>query len=391
MSKIARKKTILISAALIIALSFTMLVASMPQAEALSNTPVVYISTHPDDVDIALSGSLYKYHLGVNPILVILVTDGAADSGEYNLEKPTSCGGTLGLLRVCDGTTTQKWYTPGTNPHTITRTFYSLDLSKHRSGIAGWSYYGNACNLIYQIGGYRYTNRFGTTSRDFYSRWSLTGVTVTAVAYSYVLGGRTYCAGYPDGSLGRYENYYGSNLASNIASTINDWVALYGYSKSVLYINSMTPSSVKIGSTYYTVPACVNYRNENVAGERQSVEHPDHCATGNAVQNATQILRKRDGFSAVYVSWSAVYGYNFHSDTEAGCTCNGQISNDTYSSTLVTKVDTLVTSLWESDYYVYGVSQHWKGYYNWHQAAPPYVTTIPNGFLGFRVEADVSY
>ena len=43
----------------------------------------VYIGVHPDDIDIGMSGSLFKFDLGKHPLLWIVVTDGGAYDVEY--------------------------------------------------------------------------------------------------------------------------------------------------------------------------------------------------------------------------------------------------------------------------------------------------------------------
>ena len=53
-------------------------------------TLVVYVGAHPDDIDIGMSGSLYKHDRGINPILWIVVTDGGADKDEYAYDSDAS-------------------------------------------------------------------------------------------------------------------------------------------------------------------------------------------------------------------------------------------------------------------------------------------------------------
>src|SRR4030065_1557243 len=92
-----------------------------PTVEGESPTPddtlVVCISAHPDDIDIAISGTLYKNDLGKHPILWIVVADGGADIDEYQYESNSSRN-----WIVADGKYVTAWKAPdGSN---VIRAFY---------------------------------------------------------------------------------------------------------------------------------------------------------------------------------------------------------------------------------------------------------------------------
>ena len=60
-------------------LSFVLLgLLQVAQAHAvmLDDMLVVYIGAHPDDIDIGMSGSLFKFDVNNHPILWIVATDG---------------------------------------------------------------------------------------------------------------------------------------------------------------------------------------------------------------------------------------------------------------------------------------------------------------------------
>jgi len=78
-----KTRNITLAAVLLIVIS----VYLMPVVSAeLDSTLVVYIGAHPDDIDIGMSGSLYKYDAQIHPILWIVATDGGGDDGEYTFE-----------------------------------------------------------------------------------------------------------------------------------------------------------------------------------------------------------------------------------------------------------------------------------------------------------------
>jgi LmbE family N-acetylglucosaminyl deacetylase len=54
--------------------------------QEMDNRLAVYIGAHPDDIDVGMSGSLYKFDLGKHPIMWVVVTDGGTDADEYNFD-----------------------------------------------------------------------------------------------------------------------------------------------------------------------------------------------------------------------------------------------------------------------------------------------------------------
>jgi hypothetical protein len=111
----------------LIASTFTYTPAANGQSPTPSNTLAVYVGAHPDDIDIGISGALYKNDLGKNPILWIVVTDGGADIDEYYYESNSSRN-----WIIEDGKYVTAWKVPDGSK--VVRAFYSADMAKKRCG-----------------------------------------------------------------------------------------------------------------------------------------------------------------------------------------------------------------------------------------------------------------
>lgn len=240
-------------------------------ASAVDNTLVVYVGAHPDDIDIGMSGSLYKYDVNKHPIIWIVVTDGGADLGEYNFESNT----TRAWINR-DGTNSKDWVSPA--GQIFNRGFYSEDLSKKRCGIDG-SYqheFQNKSTIIQELD--------WKTRVDAQAGFSV----VKKVQMSYydpLNPSQTYL--YPDGGIhnSKVKNLYTENIAENLAEIIYQTINSGDYDKDDIVINSHAPDLIA----------------------KNSDEHPDHEITGNAVLKAINILIVKDGIKKIDAIWYTIY------------------------------------------------------------------------------------
>jgi LmbE family N-acetylglucosaminyl deacetylase len=242
------------------------------QSTALDNTLVVCVATHPEDIEIVTSGSLYKDDIGKHPIMWIIVTDGGADIDEYNYESNASQG-----WIAQDGQFNVTWEAP--DGSYITRPFYSADLAKKRCGG-----YFEGLNWIDEAASHNST--FGV-AYDFRTRVSsFVGATVEKIQLGYLkLDDPAVQLAYPDAGLSLAATAFRDSIAANLAIEINRSVESNGYQKSLLKIYSHAPDEV-----------CTN------AGE-----HPDHQVVGDAVRQAIELLLTAYGFGQIDAKWFTVY------------------------------------------------------------------------------------
>ncbi len=259
---------------LIFVLASTLLYA--PAATAASPTPdstlVVCIGTHPDDVDIAISGTLYKNDLGKHPILWIVVTDGGADIDEYQYETNSSRN-----WIVADGKYVTAWKAPdGSN---VIRAFYSANMAKKRCG-------GYFEGLNWTEEPASHDSSYGV-EYDWRTRTNnFVGAAIEKIQLSYVNPNDTAKRlTYPDGALASAETAYTNSIATNIASEITKLVEAKNYSKSLIKIYSHAIEEV-----------CTNAN-----------EHSDHKVTGNAVRQAIDLLHETHGFGQIDAKWFTIY------------------------------------------------------------------------------------
>lgn len=196
-------------AIVIVACLLTTYIALVLEVNATNdNTLSVYIGAHPDDIDIGMSGSLYKNDLNKHPILWIVATDGGADKEEYNYD---TFNGWVKQDAVC-----ALWAAP--NGDSVTREFYSQDLTAKRCGIGG---------------SYQHPYLF-TQSYDWKTRVALklgTGV-VEKIQLSYTNPTNPSAKLlYPDGALQGSRAAYTTQLAMDIAYETNRVVSSRGYRK----------------------------------------------------------------------------------------------------------------------------------------------------------------
>ena len=242
------------------------------QGPTVDNTLVVCVATHPDDIEIAASGSLFKSEIGAHPILWLVVTDGGADFDEYNYESNSGQG-----WIAQDGQFDVAWEAPdGSN---ITRSFYSADLAKKRCG-------GSFEGLNWVDEAASHNSTFGV-AYDWRTRVSgFVDADIERVQMGYLKesnpGKRL---SYPDGGLALAANAFRDSIAANLANKINQSVVFNGYQKSLLRIYSHAAEEV-----------CTN------AGE-----HPDHQVVGNAVRQAIELLLTTYGFGQIDAKWFTVY------------------------------------------------------------------------------------
>jgi len=231
---------------------------------SLDSTLVVYIGAHPDDIDIGMSGSLYKDNVNNHPILWIVVTDGGADEGEYYFDSDP----VRGWIEQ-DGLYDVEWVAPDGSK--FNRGFYSEDLARKRCGIGG-SYQHDYGSLI---------------EYDWKTRVDVkvaTSVIKNQMSYDDPFD-PTHEILYPDAGLGVKESIYTRQLAKDLAEVIKETVRSNGYRFDLLYINSHAPTEVA----------------EN------AYEHKDHKITGNAVRKAIDYLHTSYGFGLVSVNWYTIY------------------------------------------------------------------------------------
>jgi LmbE family N-acetylglucosaminyl deacetylase len=247
-----------------------------PTVEGESPTPddtlVVCIGAHPDDIDIAISGTLYKNDLGKHPILWIVVADGGADIDEYQYESNSSRN-----WIVADGKYVTAWKAPdGSN---VIRAFYSADLAKKRCGG-----YFEGLNWIEEPASHN--SSFGV-EYDWRTRVSnFVGVTVEKIQLGYLdPNDTTKRLMYPDGALSSAESAYTNSIATNLASEITKVVEANNYSKSLIKIYSHAPEEV-----------CTNTN-----------EHSDHKVTANAVRQTIDLLHETHDFDQIDAKWFTIY------------------------------------------------------------------------------------
>ena len=269
----------ILSMLIIALLCFSMFSILAPQVRAeIDNTLVVYVGAHPDDIDIGMSGSLYKHDVGKHPILWIVVTDGGADKGEYEYETADSRNWISE-----DEQTNLDWKTP--DGGTVKRSFYSADLSRKRCGgyISGATWIDDPAS---------HDSSFGIEYdwRTRVSNFIDLNVEKRQLSYSDP-DDPTKRLLYPDDALAanaRAETAFSSQIATDVAYEIYQIVESNGYRKDLVYINAHVPEEV-----------CNNYETTD--------EHEDHRVTGNAVRQSIDYLHTIYGFGQVSATWYTIY------------------------------------------------------------------------------------
>jgi hypothetical protein len=229
----------------------------------------VYIGAHPDDIDVGMSGSLFKLNLRRHPLMWIVVTDGGADEVEYAYESAKDQKSGRPWLKI-DDLKSVKWKTPDGGE--LTRNSYSRDLVAKRCGIefddSGWEPHPA-----------RHPSSFGEEV-DWRTRVAdLIGRDVEARQLCY-RGGSLY----PDGSLRQREEAFTSSIAESLAREIYGHITAQGYSRDLVYISSHGSDAV-----------CWNCD-----------EHEDHRIAGNAALKAIGILLNL-GIKTICSSWFTIY------------------------------------------------------------------------------------
>jgi hypothetical protein len=235
------------------------------------NTLAVYIGAHPDDVDIGISGRMYKYDFQKHPILWIVVTDGGSDEGEY--KKETEWG-----WYAKDAQYNLTWTTPDNN--TITRQFYSFNLAKSRCG-------GYIQDDKWIEESVQHDSVFGAET-DWRTRVSnMVDPEVERIQLSYTdPSNLSRQLMYPDSGLWGQWPSYRDSIADELANVIMEVVEAHGYRKDRLFINSHAPEGIFA----------------------KGGEHGDHVVTGNAVVQAINRLRSDCGFEYVVAHYYRISG-----------------------------------------------------------------------------------
>lgn len=265
---------LILASLLVFFITITLLFApvTIAQSPTVDNTLVVCVAAHPEDIEIATSGSLYKDDVGKHPIMWIVVTDGGADLDEYNYESNASQG-----WIAQDGQFDVTWEAPdGSN---ITRPFYSADLAKKRCG-------GYFEGLNWTDGAASHKSTFGV-AYDFRTRVSgFVDAAIEKIQMGYLKQSNpAERLTYPDGGLALAATAFRDSIATNLASEINTYVESNGYKKSLLKIYS-----------HATEEVCTN------AGE-----HSDHQVVGDTVRQTIDLLLKTYGFGQIDAKWFTVY------------------------------------------------------------------------------------
>jgi len=243
---------------------------------ALDDIGAVYIGAHPDDIDIAMLPSLYKYDYGVHPILWVVVTDGAADQREYDYEVAK------GWI-ASDGVINETWLDPDGN--VITRPFASGNLADAR---VGWHLnYRGEMQRTESSHTAMYASEF-SPAYDLESRVSMNlpdGVTCVFLRYQAAYAGRDPWLQYPDGAQVVSESSYTESLTYLIARAIDRWMKSLDLRRELLFMNAHAPEEIAFNSW----------------------EHPDHGITGNAARQAVDILESTYEVETIHASWYTVY------------------------------------------------------------------------------------
>lgn len=246
--------------------------AASAQSPTPENTLVVCIGAHTDDIDIGISGTLYKNDIGKHPILWIVVTDAGADIDEYQYESNSSRNWV-----AQDDLFVTAWKAPdGSN---VIRPFYSADMAKKRCG-------GYFDGLNWTEVPASHDSSFGV-EYDWRTRVSnFVGATIEKIQLSYVdPNDTTKRLAYPDGALASAETAYTNSIATNLASEIAKVVESHNYSKNLIKIYSHAPEEVATNAN----------------------EHSDHKVTGNAVRQAIDLLHETYGFGQIDATWFTIY------------------------------------------------------------------------------------
>jgi hypothetical protein len=240
----------------------------------------VYITCHPDDLDIAMAGSMWDLDLNVHPVLILLVTDGGLDNSELGWETST---GSLGRPWYADdGSQTTQWLAPdGTsylrgNGEANHR--YSANLVERRVESLTITH-ANPPSFTAATAGKSLSRRHV----DHYQGSSTLPVHFRQLFYS--AGGSTWA--FPDGDMGRLRDKYTDTLAGQIVEAIASTVKKYGYDGSSLSITGHLP--------------------ENAYATGPDGEHTDHRTTGDATIKAIDQLLVQHGFDRVDLAAYAIY------------------------------------------------------------------------------------
>lgn len=237
----------------------------------------VYIGAHPDDIDMGMSGSLFKYicrnrNLRNHPILWVVVTDGGGDSDEYKHE--------TNILRrwvAADGKKNLVWRTP--NGSLTARRFYSADLARKRC-----SGYFRSTKWIDVL--VSHSSRFGIAYGWMTRVNKFINLTVRKTQLSYMdSSDPKKRLLYPDDALTLAETTYTESIAASLANEIDEVAQSMNCPKNLLYVNSHAPDEIAYN-----------------AGE-----NPDHRVVGNAVRQAIELLHTTYGFGQVIARWFTIY------------------------------------------------------------------------------------
>lgn len=241
--------------------------------EALSDTLVVYVAAHPDDIEIGMAGSLYKHDVGVHPILWIVLTDGGADSEEYLYDLDR------GWIQE-DAEYGCLYRTP--SGEEFNRGFYSASLSKSRIG----SWIGPDDQIYYASFSHDSSLGEETDWRTRVQNFLGSNVIEMYQGEYWIDSGTRRHYFFPDGALYLYGEEFEDKAAERIAWKIDETVVEHGLTKRLLYINSHAPWMVASNSH----------------------ENKDHNITGNAVRKAViDHLVSTYGFGEVRVTWYTIY------------------------------------------------------------------------------------
>jgi hypothetical protein len=259
----------------------------VPGVCALDKTLSVYVGAHPDDIDIGMSGTLFKNDAGIHPVLWIVTADGGADNLEYRYESsPLRTGTDVWGVWVTDPVSFRHLNYPWKDPDgtAFTRDFYSYDLAQKRCGFIDGDNAGYGGPFRHPSASFGWANDWQTRVNQTFG----TGVIKKVQMHYTTPSGEVYY--YPDGDLKRNPSLYTDTLAEGLAKEIHTTISDGGYNKDMILIHSHAPDEV-----------AKNYDPD------EGSENADHKITGNAVREAISILTTRYGYPRINATWFTVY------------------------------------------------------------------------------------
>jgi hypothetical protein len=222
-----------------------------------------------------MSGSLFKYDVGRNPVLWIVLTDGGGydEEFDYDLEK--------GWIEDDGEWNSYVWISP--DKTLFDREFYSPDLAAKRTG-----WFKSYSGIYHET--FSHNSIFGT-AYDWGTRVNLfVGDTLVEMyPVDYYAGTPFFRSHYwfPDRDIHLHglEQEFTLEAAERIAEKINEVVTENNYRKDLMFVNTHAPETVAYNAH----------------------EHADHAITGNAMEAAATILKNVYGFGSVRATYYTIY------------------------------------------------------------------------------------